>query len=506
MSMLNVLDSLLNRLTMYSLVGWVLRALTASTFVLSLTGAVPYSLASLSLSLTVLIAAAFGTNYLIARVWGVPYNFESFAITALILYLIMPPADSPGGLLVLALAAGLAMASKFVVNVSGRHIFNPAAFGALAVGLLGLGYASWWIGSGAIWWLTLLLGLLVVRKVRRFSMVAAFAFVALAVTAIDTAVQGTPLPETMRFAGIASPLLFLGTIMLTEPSTMPARRRQQIVYGVLVGLLYALPLRFGPIAMSPELALLVGNLYAFIVNPHYRLKLQLTSVEKITERVWNYRFAPLGRKPVFEPGQYMEWTLDIPYFRNDMRGNRRTFTIASSPTESDVMIGVKFYEPSSRFKQQLRAMKPGGTIFAGAVAGDFVLPHDTSRKLAFIAGGIGITPFRSMLKYIVDSGQQRDIVLIYAVSNPAELPYQDVLDAAPGHGVRVVRLLTAEHAPKDWQGTTGQLTAEHIRDQIPDIAKRVAYVSGPQAMVTATRRSLHGLGVKAIKTDYFTGY
>jgi ferredoxin-NADP reductase len=219
--------------------------------------------------------------------------------------------------------------------------------------------------------------------------------------------------------------------------------------------------------------------------------------------VADYAFTP-DRTASFLPGQYMEWTLDHP--KVDSRGNRRTFSIASSPTEPNIHMGVKFYEPSSTYKKALSSLKPGGVVYAGPIAGDFVLPADKSEKLVLIAGGIGITPFRSMLKYLLDMREQRDIVLVYAVSDPSEVAYEDVLKAAEAKGVHVIRLLTAETTPEGWKGATGRLTGDFIKEHIKDHTERSFYISGPNAMVQGTRDTLRKLNVKKIKTDYFTGY
>src|SRR5438067_12955651 len=109
----------------------------------------------------------------------------------------------------------------------------------------------------------------------------------------------------------------------------------------------------------------------------------------------NFVFKPSHRL-AFEPGQYMEVTL--AHAKPDSRGNRRFFTIASSPTEDYLNLGVRFYEDSSSFKKALSRIDGRTTIIAGQVGGDFTLPPDPRQKLAFIAGRIGITPFRRMWK------------------------------------------------------------------------------------------------------------
>src|SRR5258708_34079548 len=108
----------------------------------------------------------------------------------------------------------------------------------------------------------------------------------------------------------------------------------------------------------------------------------------------------------------MEWT--VGHAHSDTGGNRRYFTLASSPTEKEVHLGVRFYDPSSSFQRAVVELPAGSTIVAGQVAGEFTLPKDPQKKLVFIAGGIGITPFRSMVKYLLDRDEKRAITLFYS--------------------------------------------------------------------------------------------
>jgi ferredoxin-NADP reductase len=225
------------------------------------------------------------------------------------------------------------------------------------------------------------------------------------------------------------------------------------------------------------------------------MKLRLKEIRQVSEQVYTYVFGA-SRRFAFLPGQYMEWTLaGVPF---DSRGNRRTFTIASSPTEDEILVGVKFYEPSSTYKKTMRAMKPGDDVYVSQLAGNFTLPHDPGQKLAFIAGGIGITPFRSMAKYLIDKSEQRDIVLLYVVGKPEEAAYKDVFSAAAQYGLRTV-ILT---------GSGKAFDAATIQRHIPDSEDRTFMLSGPQGMVEDAKSHLKELGVGAtnIKTDYFSGY
>jgi ferredoxin-NADP reductase len=241
-----------------------------------------------------------------------------------------------------------------------------------------------------------------------------------------------------------------------------------------------------------------------MVSPKFRVQLQLKEINQVSDRVYDYVFQP-DRKFKFLPGQYMEWTLaGVPY---DSRGNRRTFTIASSPTESDVHLGLKYHEPSSMYKITLHNLKPGDRLYASQLSGNFTLSGNEGRKLVFIAGGIGITPFRSMIKYLTDKNLQSDIVLLYVVSDPNEFAYIREFKEAASAGVRTVPIVTdpAYRAP----GTVNaKVSADLIARAVPDYAERIFYISGPNVMVDATREYLQDLNIpnRHIKTDHFSGY
>jgi ferredoxin-NADP reductase len=203
----------------------------------------------------------------------------------------------------------------------------------------------------------------------------------------------------------------------------------------------------------------------------------------------------------------MEFTLAHP--KPDSRGNRRFFTLASSPTEDSLHLGVRFYANSSSFKRALYRIDGRTKIIAGQIAGDFTLPRDPRQKLVFIAGGIGITPFRSMLKYLLDKHQWRDIALFYANKTADEIAYKDILSEAQTKlGIKVFYTLTnTQVIPRNWRGLVGRIDERMIQQVVPDYQERTFYLSGPLDMVRAYEHILKNMGVKRdqIKTDFFPG-
>jgi ferredoxin-NADP reductase/Na+-translocating ferredoxin:NAD+ oxidoreductase RnfD subunit len=466
----------------------------------------PYNPANLAFSTLLILATCWLTNTVFVKGFGAIPNVESIYITGLILALIITPVAPTdyAGVGFLIFASAWAMAAKFIFAIGKKHLFNPAAFG-VALGALVLGQsATWWVGGNLpLLPLVVLGGLLIVRKIHRFDLVLAF-FAASIATIIVTATGGNS-AQAISQTLLHSAIFFLAFAMLTEPLTMSPGRLSRIVYGALVGFLFAPNVHFGSFYATPEIALLIGNLFVYFVSPKGRFMLTLTEKNKIADGTFEYVFAP-DRPMTFRPGQYLEWTL--PHRFCDDRGNRRYFTIASSPTEPEVRLGVKFYQPESSFKRALAAMQPNDTLSASHIAGDFTLPKDAKKKLVFIAGGIGVTPFRSMVQYLIDTKDARPVTLLYSNKTASEIAYKEVFDtAAQTIGMKTVYALTSEPAPVP--GTySGMIDATLIEREIPDYKERVFYISGPHGMVEAFTKTLGDLGVSRfnIKTDYFPGF
>ena len=505
--MLSFVDNLLNRITMYRLVLYYLCVLFIFALVFCALGVLPYNPLFLLFSTLVILAVCMFTQVVFTKVFQAPANIESVYITAFILALIISPvswSDASGiGFLVLVSVA--AIASKFIFAFRRKHIFNPAAFGVAISGLAIGQYASWWVaGNFVLMPIVVIGGLCIVRKIRRFDLVIAFSLVSLATISL-TRLAGDPLaPILQTFSHSA--FFFLAFVMLTEPLTMPPERWSRILYATIVGFLFAPHVHFGSFHFSPEEALLVGNLFAFVVSPQGRLMLTLKEKKKIGDGVYEFIFTPNRPFFNFKPGQYLEWTL--PHAPSDTRGNRRYFTIASSPTEREVHLGVKVYEPSSTFKKALLALPVGGTLSAGSLAGDFTLPTDTKKKLVFIAGGIGVTPFRAMAQHMVDAGERRDAVLFYSNKTSAEVAYGEVFARANSFGLKTVYAITNEKISLEPGVHAGFIDAALIAHEVPDFKERIFYLSGPRGMVDAFKKTLRGMGVSRfnIKSDYFPGF
>lgn len=488
---MNIIDAFLNRITMYRLVTYGLTSIAALAITLGYVGVLGYSGTSLLLSCALIVSVAFVTDTSFAAISKITRNVESVFITSLILFLILLPAQTPDNAIVLAIGAFVAISSKYFFVIGKRHVFNPAAFAAVVLAFMGTGAVGWWVGTPVLLPLVAVVGLLIVRKIRRFDVFLTFMAASLlagGVYAISTGVN--PLTSTATML-ISWPLIFFGTIMLTEPLTGPTSLRGRLVYAALVGVLFAVPLHIGAIYMTSALALLIGNVFARCITPGRRLILTFRERIQIAEHSWEFVFVP-DAPFTHTAGQYLEWT--IGHEQPDTRGNRRYFTVVSAPGGVDVRFAVRISSPSSSFKKALMALEEGDVITATGRAGDFVLPKNTTEKLLCIAGGIGVTPFVSMVRDLMQKGETRDMVLLYAARGAADFAYTELLDEAHTLGITVVRV-------------EGTLTQERITSLVPDSVSRTVYISGPDGMVRALRATVRSLGIpeKRIHTDYFPG-
>ncbi len=504
--MTKLLDHWLDQITMYRLTLYYLVGLLGVALLLSAFGFLPFDPFALSFSTAFLVAACLLANWAFAKAFGVPTNAESAYITALILALIIAPLQTYRDLWFLGWAAVWAMASKYIFAIQRKHLFNPAAF-AVALTYFTLNQsANWWVGSAAMLPAVALGGLLVIRKTRRADLVLVFLGAVTASVVGASFIAGTALTAALQQLVLDSPLVFFACTILTEPLTMPATQPYRRLYGLLVGVLFTPQFHLGGFYTTPEVAILLGNLFAYVVSPKANRLLRLKEKVQVAPDIYDFIFEP-RQKLAFAPGQYMEWTL--AHDDADSRGNRRFFTLASSPTEAAIRVGVKFYPEASTLKRSLLAMRPNDEILAAHLAGDFVLPADPHQKCVFIAGGIGITPFRSMLQYLVDKRQWRPIVLFYANKTVKDIVYQNVFRRAQQVlGIKTIYAVTDPRGlPQGWPGHIGRITANLIKAEVPDYQNCRFYISGPQQMVEDYQALLHRLGVRGdhIKTDYFSG-
>lgn len=503
------IDSFLNKITMYKLTLYYLLAIIGYAVFLGFTGTFFFNPINILLSATLSLFSCLIFNFIFSKFFRAITNSESAIITALILTLLLPtlfPLNVP----FILLASFLAMGSKYLAVIEKHHIFNPAAVSVAAISLLSPEHtAVWWVGTSHLMPVVLIGGLLLIRKIQREKMVFSFFvtyFIILAILGIFKDGSLFAVFNLWERSILSSSVLFLGFVMLTEPITSPSTSKKQIYYAILVAILFTTPeVGFFNFVLIPELALCVGNLFSYIISPFYRFELTLKEKRKVATDTYEFAF----ERPNFSflPGQYMEWTL--PHGNIDSRGNRRYFSLSSSPTEDELSMSIRFYSPPSSFKRKLLGFINGSKIVATQLAGDFIMPKDLSKPLVFIGGGIGIAPFKSMIKYIIDKNIKVNIIIIYANRHDDDIAFKELFDKAKQYGVKTIYILTDKNKiPLNWEGQSGYITIDFIKKEIPDFDKRLFYLSGPQIMIENFVLILKKLGLKnsQIISDFFPGY
>ncbi|HSO01380.1 MAG TPA: hypothetical protein VLS46_02535, partial [Gaiellaceae bacterium] len=350
------LDRLTGRVTMYRLVTLLLGLTGVAALVLSLTGELFYTPTELIASLAVALASTVVSNRVFALVFRTMPHLESSIITGLILFFLFLPSLEPAELGTLALAGVLATASKYLIAVRGRHILNPAAAGATLVAVLQLPAAGWWVATGALLPVTLIGAFLVLYRTRRLTMGLVFVAVSASILVVRLAAGGQGVADAVSTTFASYPIIFFVGFMLSEPLTMAPRRWQQLAIAALVGVLFTVPFTIGPVFLSFEFALVIGNILAFLAGQRRAIRLSYLGKRQLTPTSWEFRFQP-ERPVAFRAGQYMELT--VPHPRADARGSRRVFSIASPPTDGGpVAFALRMTEPGSSFKRALLGLKP----------------------------------------------------------------------------------------------------------------------------------------------------
>lgn len=481
------IEKVLTRIPLYPLVGGALSLILMCSLIYSTMGLTSFTPLDLAATTILFGVVTVVVSYALGRLYGVHAHLQSSLITGLILTLIFTPTLDGISLLQYAVVATIAMASKFAIAPYGRHVFNPAAFGAFVGGLIGLSYASWWVGAPTFIAIVIITAVAVLYKTRMLTVGSLFFAVAAVILIVSGLVHGEPIAQAVWTTFASWPLIFMAGFMLSEPLTLPPRRHQRLILAVIVAIITAVPFHIGDwFNSSPAFALVVGNLFALAIawRQRHGLRLTLTGRHKLSGTADEYIFTS-SRPLAFEPGQYVELTL--PHAKADVRGIRRSFSITSRPGESELRLGIRFRKSGSTFKQALRDLPLKSTIQTTGITGDFVLPKDTSSKLLLIAGGIGITPFISHIRSLDDPSR---VTLLYFNRKPGDTPYRDFLD---GSGV-TVHYFT--NLPLD-----ENILGQHVKD----LTSYDVYISGPPATV-ATARQLIGKRAKSVHTDYFSGY
>lgn len=225
------------------------------------------------------------------------------------------------------------------------------------------------------------------------------------------------------------------------------------------------------------------------------MKLKLIQKKKEAPDVTSFIFKP--SEPVsWKAGQFFHYILH--HEPTDDRGSDRWFTISSAPFEDKVMITTRFTpDKGSTFKKVLKDLKIGELIEVSDLDGEFVI-DDPKKEYVFIAGGIGITPFRAILMQLMHEKKPINVTLLYS-NRDQKITFKKELEAIAQNNpnFKIHYIFSPEH-----------IDERKIREFVPDLQKPLFYVSGPEPMVEKLGNTLKGMGIPEgnIKQDFFPGY
>jgi len=210
----------------------------------------------------------------------------------------------------------------------------------------------------------------------------------------------------------------------------------------------------------------------------------------------------------FKPGQSMNVSLVEPP-ETDAKGDKRTFSIVSAPHEDELVIATRMRDTA--FKRVLKGAASGLRIGLRGPAGLFTLDPADARAAVFLAGGIGVTPFVSMLRDAAQSRLARDLWLFYSNRRPEDAAFLDELVSLPKRNPKihfVGTMVEMDKSSRPWGGEKGFLDRAMLERHLKSLAGNVYYIAGPPGLVEAMQKMLIGAGVAedAIHTDEFIGY
>jgi ferredoxin-NADP reductase len=228
--------------------------------------------------------------------------------------------------------------------------------------------------------------------------------------------------------------------------------------------------------------------------------------QEVAKQTLLVTFDLLGEEVDFQPGQYF-W-VELPDIgHQDERGLRRHITVVTSPNERGVL-GLCTRLRDTAFKRTLAELDIGAEVDVEHPKGDFVLPTDTDRPYVFIAGGIGITIFRCMLRYIVEEGLPHRVTLFYSNRDRESTAFLDELAELErdNEHIRVVFVMTDDPG---WEGEKRHIDAEVLREHLEGKLDEYVYLAaGPPGMVEAMENALGEAGVpeSQVLLQKFAGY
>jgi ferredoxin-NADP reductase len=234
---------------------------------------------------------------------------------------------------------------------------------------------------------------------------------------------------------------------------------------------------------------------------------KLLSRVEVAEGTMAFHFAKPSQFD-FKPGQSADVTLYNPP-ETDAEGNTRTFSIASSPFESQLMFATRMRDTA--FKRSLKKIPLGTAVKIDSPMGSFTLYKNPAKPAVFLAGGIGITPFVSIVGQADRDRLPHKLYLFYSNRRPEDAPFLEALQKLEksNPNFHLVCTMTAmPQSKQEWKGETGLIDKEMLSRHLASLQGPIYYVAGPPPMVAAMRKMLVEANVDEddIRTEDFAGY
>jgi ferredoxin-NADP reductase len=234
---------------------------------------------------------------------------------------------------------------------------------------------------------------------------------------------------------------------------------------------------------------------------------RLVSRQVVAERTIALRFEkPPGWR--FQAGQFLDMTLVAPS-ETDAEGDARSFSIASAPYEETLMVATRLRD--SAFKRELTKMPLGAVVTIAGPSGDLTLDGNANRPAVLLAGGIGITPFRSMALRAANEKRPQHIFLFYSNRRPEDAPFLEELQSLekinPNYQL-IASMTQMEDSHRPWRGETGTIDKAMLARYLKDAVSPVYYIAGPPAMVKGLQTIVqqNGIADTDIRAEEFAGY
>jgi ferredoxin-NADP reductase len=235
--------------------------------------------------------------------------------------------------------------------------------------------------------------------------------------------------------------------------------------------------------------------------------IKLLKKEQIAEGAMMFTFEKPGGFE-FKAGQSVDLTLINPS-ETDAEGNTRAFSIVSAPYEDVLAVATRMRDTA--FKRELKNLALNSELEFAGPFGSFTLHNNSSKPAVFLVGGIGITPFYSILKYAAMNKLPHKIYLFYSNRRPEDSAFLEELEAMKKNNPNytlIAAMTEMDKSNRYWGGEKGNITKEMLQKYLPDLSLPVYYSAGPAGLVLAMRKILNELGIDDdnIRTEEFSGY